>query len=262
MKFSLRLIKSGFEASNSITVGSNTQPWGSAKHQGIGNFIINSGTTVNMVAGQSVKLKSGFKLNSGATFKMKVDPTNPTQKSSSIEKLYAPVIIGDKNATISSMYSIRKQFGNEDVEWQLFGNDFEYSCKTDNFTLPADLRSGQYTLVCRVSSNGQSVSSSKIIIIKKTAPISTTQDKSVGKCGGITVFPNPANNVITIDIGKSDFENAEMIIKDITGKTVISKANINTNKIVVNVSTLAKGVYFIHCIDNGVRISSKKFIKL
>lgn len=93
-----------------------------------------------MVAGQSVKLKSGFKLNSGATFKVKVDPTNPTLKSSSIEKLYAPVIVGDKNATIKSMYSIGKQFGNEDVEWLLFGNDFEYSCKTDNFTLPADLK--------------------------------------------------------------------------------------------------------------------------
>jgi hypothetical protein len=45
-----------FEASNSITVGNNTQPWGNAKHQDTGDFIISSGTTVNMEAGTSIKL--------------------------------------------------------------------------------------------------------------------------------------------------------------------------------------------------------------
>ncbi|MDA3817860.1 MAG: hypothetical protein PF486_10820, partial [Prolixibacteraceae bacterium] len=80
-----------FEASNSITVGSNTQPWGNEKHQDTGDFIINPGTIVNMEAGTSIKLESGFKLCNGATFKASVDGSNPMLKSSSVEQIEPPV---------------------------------------------------------------------------------------------------------------------------------------------------------------------------
>jgi hypothetical protein len=47
-----------FEASSSITVGSNTHSWGNEKHQGVGAFIINPGATVNILSVQIIR--NGF----------------------------------------------------------------------------------------------------------------------------------------------------------------------------------------------------------
>jgi hypothetical protein len=93
------------ETSSAITVGSNTQPWGTDKHQDTGDFIISSGTTVNMEAGSSIKLQTGFKLCNGATFKASVDGSNPMLKSSSVEQIEPPVIVGDKYASDGEKYS-------------------------------------------------------------------------------------------------------------------------------------------------------------
>jgi hypothetical protein len=94
-----------FEASNSITVGNNTQPWGNAKHQDTGDFIISSGTTVNMEAGTSIKLESGFKLCNGANLKASVDGSNPVLKSSSVEQLSTPVIVWKKILPLRQQFS-------------------------------------------------------------------------------------------------------------------------------------------------------------
>jgi hypothetical protein len=250
-----------FEAANTITVGNNTQPWGTAKHQATGDFVINSGKTVNMIAGQSVKLTSGFKLCSGATFKASVDPTDPTLKSDLVEELAIPHIVGNKYAYTGETYFVEKQFENEKISWVLLGNNCEYSSKTDEFYLPDNLKNGQYTLVCRVSTNGMEVASSKILVVNNSNTLNNIQEELIGRDIKFSIYPNPANSMLSIAIGESDMENSEIVVTNISGRTVLYKPNIQSNHITLDISTLQNGIYFIGLIKNRRIVDIQKLIK-
>ena len=74
----------------------------------------------------------------------------------------------------------------------------------------------------------------------------------------INIYPNPANEHITIDFGNLDnVEGWNIKIINILGQEVLSQP-MNTDKI--NVSELSKGVYIIR-ISDGVNQADKKFIK-
>ena len=76
---------------------------------------------------------------------------------------------------------------------------------------------------------------------------------------GITIYPNPANDNITIKIEDLRFENLELRINDIVGNTVFVKTLYNkvTN---IDISSLAKGMYFVEVkTERGVVV--KKFVK-
>ena len=74
----------------------------------------------------------------------------------------------------------------------------------------------------------------------------------------INIYPNPANDHITIDFGNLDnVEGWNIKIINILGQEVLSQP-MNTDKI--NVSELSKGVYIIR-ISDGVNQADKKFIK-
>ena len=74
----------------------------------------------------------------------------------------------------------------------------------------------------------------------------------------INIYPNPANDQITIDFGNLDnVEDWNIKIINILGQEVLSQP-MNTDKI--NVSELSKGVYIIR-ISDGVNQADKKFIK-
>ena len=74
----------------------------------------------------------------------------------------------------------------------------------------------------------------------------------------INIYPNPANDHITIDFGNLDnVEGWNIKIINILGQEVLSQP-MNTDKI--NVSELSKGVYIIR-VSDGVNQTDKKFIK-
>ena len=63
------------------------------------------------------------------------------------------------------------------------------------------------------------------------------------------IFPNPVNNVLTIEIATSQNEDAEITIYDINGKIILNnkveKLSAGKNKIKLNTSLLANGTYFV-----------------
>lgn len=70
------------------------------------------------------------------------------------------------------------------------------------------------------------------------------------------VYPNPATDVLNISLnGLSSVQ-----IVDITGKTLISAANISGNLYSINVNNLAKGAYVVRVSSNG-SVHTAKFIK-
>ncbi len=71
------------------------------------------------------------------------------------------------------------------------------------------------------------------------------------------VYPNPANNEITIDLSSYENEEVQISIIDITGKTVSNYNLTNYNRI--DVSQLTSGVYFIK-VNNLKQSKTAKFI--
>ena len=71
---------------------------------------------------------------------------------------------------------------------------------------------------------------------------------------GTEIFPNPVNEVLNITKVSN---NATFTIYNVAGQ-FISKGKVTNNK--VNVSSLAKGVYFIEISEKGAT-SKMKFIK-
>ena len=59
----------------------------------------------------------------------------------------------------------------------------------------------------------------------------------------MTIYPNPANDIVKIELGDSCFDNI-MTITDITGKTVMTE-NVTNDVMEINVSHLSSGLYFV-----------------
>ena len=74
----------------------------------------------------------------------------------------------------------------------------------------------------------------------------------------ISIFPNPANNVLNYSLG--DFSQiTDISIIDITGKLITPNFDLNSKS--VDVSNLKSGVYFVRFASEG-QFLTKKFVKL
>ncbi|MBK7572482.1 MAG: T9SS type A sorting domain-containing protein [Bacteroidetes bacterium] len=74
----------------------------------------------------------------------------------------------------------------------------------------------------------------------------------------INLFPNPANNHLTIALGSNN-KKVEVAIADMTGKIIYTTIAYETNRIEVNTSEFAEGIYIVQ-IGTEKYIETKKFI--
>jgi hypothetical protein len=95
-----------------------------------------------------------------------------------------------------------------------------------------------------------------------TASFSTncgvTAVSSIDKAATINLFPNPANNHLSIELG-SIHPKVDVTITDITGKIIYSTSATNTEKIEVNAKDFAAGVYLVQ-IQSADFIATKKLV--
>ena len=76
----------------------------------------------------------------------------------------------------------------------------------------------------------------------------------------IIIYPNPANNEITIDASNAADNFEQIKITDIAGK-VIFETTLNTNKIAsIDLGNYADGIYHVHMSSSSVNIV-KQFMK-
>ena len=79
----------------------------------------------------------------------------------------------------------------------------------------------------------------------------------------LNVYPNPSNNFINVDFRCEDVEKVTFLINDANGKNKMKfEQTYQAGKQLklINVSKLAKGVYFIQILKNGQLESSKTFV--
>lgn len=73
----------------------------------------------------------------------------------------------------------------------------------------------------------------------------------------ITIYPNPSNDIVNIQVGKNENKMKSIEIADILGKKVFESKFENK----INISNLNQGVYFITLISNENEKFTKKIIK-
>ena len=74
----------------------------------------------------------------------------------------------------------------------------------------------------------------------------------------INLFPNPAKNHLTIDLGSNN-KKVELTIADITGKVIYTTTANETNMIEVNTSEFAAGIYIVRIQASGF-VGTKKLV--
>lgn len=74
----------------------------------------------------------------------------------------------------------------------------------------------------------------------------------------ISLFPNPATNHLTIDLGSSN-KKAEVTITDITGKVIYKTATRDSQELEVNTKDFAAGIYVVQ-IQSEDFIATKKLV--
>ncbi len=78
----------------------------------------------------------------------------------------------------------------------------------------------------------------------------------------IHLFPNPANNLITVTFNVSNTTSLQFQIFDLKGQTVSAQSNLRTNQN-INVSHLAKGEYIMKfSYENGQELKTIRFVKM
>jgi hypothetical protein len=76
----------------------------------------------------------------------------------------------------------------------------------------------------------------------------------------ISVYPNPANDLLNIDITNANFKNSEVVIYNISGTEVL-KTNLTSNSARLNIEALSAGVYFVRVINQNGFNKTVKFVK-
>ena len=71
-----------------------------------------------------------------------------------------------------------------------------------------------------------------------------------------SVYPNPVQNYITIDLGKNELKNASIEIMDIMGKTILNK-NVDQKINKINMSDYSNGIYLIKLTNTHGNIVQK-----
>ncbi len=75
----------------------------------------------------------------------------------------------------------------------------------------------------------------------------------------INICPNPANNILTIDLNNTKEKNLQLVITNLLGQMLYA-SKISSSKSVIDISAYPSGVYFISLKDEKERIN-KKFVK-
>ena len=151
-----------------------------------------------------------------------------------------------------------------------FTNDVFF---TDTITLDAGTYNfngnNRFRFRCDASGNGDRVYFDQVIVsgdnvssVAPTAPTTINHGQALKSftrtsSDNIKLYPNPANSQLNIEILDGTYD--EIVVFSSTGQ-IVHEAETGVDKLTVDVSRLASGMYFIRFVSNGKAVT-KRFIK-
>ncbi|MDX5438526.1 MAG: T9SS type A sorting domain-containing protein, partial [Pontibacter sp.] len=108
----------------------------------------------------------------------------------------------------------------------------------------------------RLSPFGESFESISAMQVSEIADTDTYFAKTA-------VYPNPFQDVVTLDLGEKEVELAEVVVVSQTGQVVYkeSKLELTNNKLSLDLSDLKTGMYILKYTDKTGKSESFKLIK-
>ncbi len=91
-----------------------------------------------------------------------------------------------------------------------------------------------------------------IWVYEGVEPLSVVENK----INPLSIYPNPTQNNITIDLGNNDIKNSTLILVDLLGKYV-SKTNVSQRLNKIDMSNLSNGIYFIKFSNKNGSVTEK-----
>ena len=76
----------------------------------------------------------------------------------------------------------------------------------------------------------------------------------------VNVYPNPANDVVNVEINGNVGGNVQVELLNLLGQRLNVQTDVN-RKATINVASLPAGIYLIDCSVNGTKIATNRFIK-
>ncbi len=76
----------------------------------------------------------------------------------------------------------------------------------------------------------------------------------------LSVYPNPATDLLNINISNANFKNSEVVVYNISGAEVL-KTNMAANNAQLNIESLSNGVYFVKVSNQNGFNKTVKFVK-
>jgi hypothetical protein len=110
-----------------------------------------------------------------------------------------------------------------------------------------------YTVTGTDSNTGCSTTSIVTVSVDKCVGINETS----GNNPGLSVYPNPAGN--TLNIALSNGIHKSVQVMDLSGRVVVSDSS-NEDKLTINLSTLANGIYYVK-VQSGEGVNVVKIVK-
>jgi len=250
-----------FEAEHTVTLGRDVQPASFTDHPfnptldkqiNTGDFVVSSGTNTLIEAGESITLEPGTKLQTGSDVTLRIDPDNPVDKMGPQRTIPAPGISGSKTICGETTYRAATSIENATAttKWRLTGENTDLSGTGEQFTTPADLPTGQYTLYCTTGKGSSSATRSKIVVMPSDERCrlieeldKNVEDDTVSASASV-IYPNPTGNKVTIE-----FQNQEkpkrVTLKDAIGKNVINTKRVEGRMYELDFSNLPDGLYLV-----------------
>ncbi len=96
--------------------------------------------------------------------------------------------------------------------------------------------------------------------MQKTYYLTPTVVTDVNNATSITIYPNPADNVVNVKINTNNTAAVEVVVYNLVGQK-LSTVMATDNKVSVDVAALAAGSYLIICNQEGIKIGGATFIK-
>ena len=85
---------------------------------------------------------------------------------------------------------------------------------------------------------------------------SLTREKVVN----FTVYPNPATDLLNINISNANFKNLNVSINTVSGQQIMN-TNMSGNNTKINIESLSSGVYFVNISNENGLNKTVKFVK-
>jgi hypothetical protein len=84
--------------------------------------------------------------------------------------------------------------------------------------------------------------------------------KEIQQTADVKIYPNPANERVTLSLPSYMSEDVDIKIFNTLGLTVLSQHHISGEEINIDINSLPSGIYVVRCVKNN-KITSMRFVK-